>query len=347
MPLSALRQRIFALAEKNLTPLDCVFELTYRCNLRCNFCYIISRKEKELNTKKVFFILEQLKKAGCLYLTFSGGEIFLRKDFFAIAEYARYLNFALRLYTNGTLIDVNSASRIKTLKPLVVEISLLGFENTHDKITAVKGSFRRALRAVMLLKDRGVPVRLKITLEKDNIAEVWALQDFIKRRLGVEWREVGGNTNLTPCDNGDRRPLGYEASDGQLRDYLRKELIKRQDERLFFRPKRVKGSSKLCGAAFTTCNVTPYGELNPCLQIRLKDNRIAGNNLLKLWRTHKIFNALRELRKRDAKQCMRCSNLPYCFRCPGVAFLETGSFTAPVVSSCREAGIRKELYDTT
>lgn len=42
-------------------------------------------------------ILDQLAEAGTLFLNLSGGEIFLRDDFFVIAEYARKRNFVLRL----------------------------------------------------------------------------------------------------------------------------------------------------------------------------------------------------------------------------------------------------------
>ena len=64
--------------------------------------------------------------AGTLRLTLTGGEILARRDFFAIAERARALGFALDLKTNGTLITPERADRLAALHPIQVDISLLG-----------------------------------------------------------------------------------------------------------------------------------------------------------------------------------------------------------------------------
>jgi len=86
-------------------PLRAIVELTYRCNLRCVHCYTVGRAgERELGTEEVRGILDQLAGEGCLYLTFTGGEILLREDFFALAAYARRKRFALRLFTNGSFL---------------------------------------------------------------------------------------------------------------------------------------------------------------------------------------------------------------------------------------------------
>ena len=102
-------------AAVNFFPLACLFELTYRCNLSCKHCYVVSKKTKELSKLEVFAILRQLKDMRCLNLIFSGGEILTRKDFFAIAAYARKLNFNIILYTNGTLIDAKTADKIREM----------------------------------------------------------------------------------------------------------------------------------------------------------------------------------------------------------------------------------------
>src|SRR5258707_49910 len=77
--------------------------------------------------------LDQMAELGILYLTMSGGEIFLRKDFWEIAYHAKKNNFALQLFTNGTLIDEAKADRLADLRPYRVEMSLLSpVETMHD-----------------------------------------------------------------------------------------------------------------------------------------------------------------------------------------------------------------------
>ncbi|MCM8783656.1 MAG: radical SAM protein [Candidatus Omnitrophica bacterium] len=120
---------------ENLIPFHCLLELTYRCNLKCLHCYVVRDTQKELTTQQFLSILDQLKELGTLYLIISGGEPLVRTYFFEICKHAKKNNFALRIFTNASLINTNIAERIRELKPLVVEVGLYGFEKTHDEIT--------------------------------------------------------------------------------------------------------------------------------------------------------------------------------------------------------------------
>ena len=87
-------------------PFDAQIELTYRCNLNCVHCYCVEEdKGKELGTKEVKIILDDLKKEGCLWLALSGGEPLMRKDFLEIYAYAQKKGFLITLFTNGQLFN--------------------------------------------------------------------------------------------------------------------------------------------------------------------------------------------------------------------------------------------------
>jgi len=331
-------------AQKELIPLHCLFELTYQCNLRCLHCYIIKRKEKEIKKETVFYILRQLKDNGCLYLTFSGGEIFLRRDFFSIAHYACRLNFALRLFTNGTLITAEIADKIKELYPLAVEISLYGFKDTHEKITRIKGSFLRTVNAIKLLVKRKIKVLVKTVLMRQNVTEIWKLKDFVED-LGAQMRQIGGGLLISPCDNGNKRPLNYRLTDGQLKKYLKEEFKQRKSLNQNYKPKKIKENESLCNSGLTTCNISPYAELNPCVQIRLKHNSLKKRSFQEIWSWHPVIKRIRALRLKDRKVCLGCLANSYCFACLGIAYLEKGSFLACVPEFYRQARLRKEIYE--
>ncbi|MBU4342944.1 MAG: radical SAM protein [Candidatus Omnitrophica bacterium] len=345
---TATYQDLIKKTAKKLIPIHCLFELTYNCNLSCVHCYVIKNEKKELNEREAFDILKQLKDAGCLYLTLSGGEIFVRKDFFEIAGYARKLNFALRLFTNGTLVNGKVADKIKALKPISVEISLYGFKNIHEKITQVKRSFDKAVRAIKLLVDRNIKVFVKTTLMKQNIDEIWKLKEFVGGSLKAGWRGIGGELLISPCDDGNRRPLNYRLDDEQLKNYIREEIKISKISKSFekeFKPRKVKRNETLCGAGFVSCNITPYGELNPCVQIRLENNSLKDKSFMEIWKGHKEIRALRNMRMADKEDCWGCELISYCFVCPGVALLESGSLTAKLPEACRQARIKKEIYE--
>jgi len=328
----------------NFVPLICLFELTFDCNLSCKHCYIVRKKAKKLSKSEVFNILGQLKDMGCLNLIFSGGEIFMRKDFFEIAAYARKLNFAIILYTNGTLIDEKIADRIRELDMLRVEISLYGFKETHDGITQNKSSFDRTIRGIRLLTERKIKVVIKEVLMAQNISEVWNLQKFATEELGVSWKRIGGTTSISPCDDGSKRPLKYRATDEQLREYIKEIIRQYKNKGIDIKWPERTGNRKLCEAGFQLCNISPYGEVNLCSQLRLnKDNSLRDKSFKEIWLEHKEIKKFRNTQIEDRIECRGCELMRYCNVCPGIAFAEKGSMLAKLPEACRTAKMLKEV----
>lgn len=333
-------------AKKKIIPLHSLIELTYKCNLRCVHCYVVKDYSKEeIDTTEIFSVLRQLKKLGCLYLTLSGGEILMRPDFFEIARYARKLNFGLRLFSNGTLIDEENADKIKGLYPLAVEISIHGFKEIHDKITQVSGSFNKAINAIALLKKRKIEVLVKATLMRQNVQEFWKLQEYI-HKLGVRPHYVGGNILISACDDGGSAPLRYRLTDTQLKGYLSEEFKKCEHSGLKYFPREVRNNEILCLSGIAGCNITPYGHVNPCSQIKLKGgNNLRYKSLKKIWTDNKQLREIRNLRESDREDCSKCKLRPFCHICPGMALLERGTLLDKLPEACRIARIRKEVYE--
>ena len=86
--MSALIQEMSDKAQRLGIPLGVQFDLTYRCNERCVHCYLDHDDRDEMTTAEIKDLLEQMAEAGVFFLTFSGGEIMMRRDFFAIVEHA-------------------------------------------------------------------------------------------------------------------------------------------------------------------------------------------------------------------------------------------------------------------
>ena len=342
MSLINKHQALIEKIGRNLVPFYCLLELTYKCNLKCIHCYVVRNERKELTPRQFFNILKQLKDLGTLYLTISGGEPLVREDFFEITEYAKKLNFALRIFTNATLINSKIADKIKKLKPLAVEVSLYGLEKTQDGITQVKGSFKRSVNGIKLLRRRGINVLAKSTLLNKNISEIWKLKKFVGKELKIKTRGIGGGLAVSPCDDGDIRPLSYLPTDEQLRWYMK-------EESKYFKKKwhykEPDPDSNLCGAGIMSLNVTPYGEVNPCVQIRTK-NKISKNKSIKdIWENDSEFKLFRNTKVKDLKECLNCEYKEYCFHCAGISYALYGSFTKPYPDACRQAKIRKEVYE--
>src|SRR5258706_12691882 len=102
--MSSLMQQMGDKALALGVPLSVQIDLTYRCNERCVHCYLDHDDHGEMSTSEIKNLLDELASAGVFFLTLSGGEILLRKDFFEILEYAPKLTFWVKLNTNAILV---------------------------------------------------------------------------------------------------------------------------------------------------------------------------------------------------------------------------------------------------
>ena len=198
-------QLISETARRSKFPARIMFELTYRCNFHCLHCYVFNnKKKKELSTSQIKKVLDQLKVAGCYHIGFTWGEVFLRQDIFEVLEYAKSCGFIISILTNGYLIDEKVAQKLSALGNSLnrVDVSVLGAnEKTFEKITGVKGSYNRVIKAIRLLKQAGICVQIKATLLNLNKDEFLSIKRMAEE-LGVVFRytlslfaRVDGNKN--------------------------------------------------------------------------------------------------------------------------------------------------------
>lgn len=143
-------------------PLSLVISLTYRCNSRCSTCRVWERQADELSADEWEEFFRKLASEGFVYyLTFSGGEPFLREDIARIVgTAARLLRPALiTIPTNGILsrrIAESVRRMLAALPPdvtLGINLSLDGVGEEHDRIRNVPGNWQRAMETYRLLRE--------------------------------------------------------------------------------------------------------------------------------------------------------------------------------------------------
>src|SRR6059036_745317 len=193
-------------------------ELTYGCNLHCVHCYTdcYNRPDlikQELSYEEITRILDQLAAEGCLWVCLTGGEIFMRKDFLDIYDYAKQKGFLITLFTNGTLFTEAMADYLKEHPPFCIEISChAATEETFDRITQVKGSFQRFLKGIRLLVERRLPINIKTKAMNVNQHELDQIQALVEG-LGLRFRL---NSTIYPRLNGDLTPARYRLSPDEI-----------------------------------------------------------------------------------------------------------------------------------
>ena len=152
---SALSARISRQARGSRLPTNGTIEITHRCPLACAHCYNnlpVGDREalrRELSTDELRRIIDEIADAGCLWLLFTGGEIFARKDFLEIYTHAEQRGLLVSLFTNGTQVTPAIADYLAIWRPFAIEITLYGrTRETYERLTGVPGSFDRCMRGI-------------------------------------------------------------------------------------------------------------------------------------------------------------------------------------------------------
>ena len=322
-------------------PLVVHFDLTYRCPLRCVHCYLTGgKKQLECNLDEVKNILDQLADAGSLYLTFSGGEIFLRDDLPEIVAHARKLHFAVRLLTSGVLMDAEKIEEIADWHPEMVAFSVYDLNpSIHDAITRKSGSLAKTLDAIHALKKKNVPLKISSVLMDRNIDGYHKLYGFAKE-LGAQFQT---DYRITPKTDGSQEPLRFHITDQEVIQVLSDPIFSREYEADPAQGYSGVFNSIPCGAGHMSCYISPYGVVTPCVQVPIECGSLREKTFSEIWSDSLELNAFRAIRFSDIPKCAKCELFAYCRPCPGLNLVETGNLLVPPSRVCKEAEHMKTL----
>jgi AdoMet-dependent heme synthase len=337
--MSGLAVKMAAKALKLNVPLSVHLDLTYRCNERCIHCYLDHDDHGEMTTAEIKDLLDQMADAGVFYLTLSGGEILMRRDFFEIVEHARARTFCIKLKTNGVLIREKEAERLRALGVESVQISVYSHRpEVHDAITKMPGSFRQSIEAVRFLRKQGLHVTMA------NVLMVQNAQDYpgVKALAAEFGASFTMDPTITPKMDGDRSILELNVDKAALKEVFRDEALVGDVEEYCAPPRGVDEEALdmlPCSAGHTACYVSPYGDVYPCVQFPLPTGNVRRTKFLDIWRDSPQFKEVRSITLRDMPSCSKCAHGATCTRCPGLAYME-GNMRGPSYQDCEKSYAR-------
>jgi MoaA/NifB/PqqE/SkfB family radical SAM enzyme len=321
-------------------------ELTYRCNLHCVHCYTDPYNKREFFPHEMTFaeitrIIDEMADLGILYLNLTGGEIFMRPDFFEIYEYAHQKGFILQLFTNGTVFTKAVLARLNHHPPFYLEVSCHSVdEEAFDRFTQVPGSFRNFMKGMALLKASGLPFRLKTKAMNWNKDEIPQIRKFVES-FGLTF---GFTTSLSPRLNGDLSSLAYRLSPEDIRRLEDRETYADPDDE----PCREAAGPEApppdrlyrCGCATDAIQISAWGELGTCTmeyehRASLRDHSLKDA-------IAKVFAEVRARRYTTGSPCGTCRLYTFCDKKPTDARWEAGEPEAAIPYDCDVAITRAE-----
>lgn len=330
-------------------PLSVSIEVTRRCPLDCLHCYNNlamadqEARSRELNKEEHFRLLDDLANLGCLWLLYTGGEIFARKDFLEIYTYAKQKGFLITLFTNGTLITERVADYLQQWPPFAIEITLYGrTKETYEALTGIEGSYERCLRGVVLLRDRGLPLKLKTVPTTVNKHEVVAMKDFVEQELHLDFKF---DSLINPRIDCSQSPLAVRLSPEEvvLLD-LHWPKIAAEHREAAQRDLKLSSESVQsetvysCGGGIDSFALDPYGHMSICVLSHQDTYDIRSGSVKEGWEL--FLRKVRARERRRISKCVKCRIRSLCSMCPANGELENGDAESPVDFLCEVAHLR-------
>jgi radical SAM protein with 4Fe4S-binding SPASM domain len=331
---------------------NATIEVTRRCPLQCAHCYNnlpmgdLEAKRGELTYEEYCRILDEMAEAGCLWLLFTGGEIFARKDFLDIYTHAKKKGFLITLFTNGTLISPKIADYLVEWRPFAIEITLYGrTKETYERLTGIPGSYDRCLRGIHLLLERQLPLKLKSVAVSINKHEIGEMKKFAAE-LGVGFKFDGMMNPRIDCS---QSPLAvrlkpWELVKMDLEDPERVGEWKKFAEK-FNHPVPPERSDEVyqCGGGINGFAIDPEGKMSICTLSHFDVYDLRQGSFREGW-DHFLHQVRRKKITRVTK-CTACEIKSMCGMCPANGELENGDPESPVDFLCHVAHLRAKALE--
>lgn len=346
-----------------------VWNVTKRCNLKCEHCYIDAEAEGEDGMSLADFRRTTSDLAECKVplIIFSGGEPLMRKDFFEILAFVKEAGLKSVLSTNGTLITPEIAKELARLSVRYVGVSLdAATPGIHDKFRGVKGSWTKALDGVRNAKRAGIRTGFRITLTKENYRELpglldLALREGVSRFCVYHLVPTGRGSSIAARDlNKEEREwvlsFLYEkaielrdreieilTTDSPMDGVYILERLKRENPEAYADARKLLSIGSGCTMGTKIANIDFRGDVMPC---HFAPEIVVGNVRQRSFNDIWIKNPsqqlvdLRGIFSGLKGKCGRCDYVDVCKGCRKKALFDTGDWAGEDPSCLYEPSAR-------
>ena len=355
----AITEYLYRKSARSGVPISGTFELTPVCNMDCRMCYVrMSWQQQEaiapLKTAEQWLALaKECRDAGMLYLLITGGEPFLHPQIRQILTGLHKMGFVVNINSNGTLINEETVAWLREVPPSRINISLYGASNdTYSALCGEPRGFDRTTKAIRLLKEAGIQVKLNISATPHNAEDLPAMVAFADENnlvvqvatymfppLRRDPAMVGKNLRFTP-----REAAWYTA----YADYLiyGREDFLRNSEKMTCPGYPEEDCAEVgegirCRAGKCSFWVTWEGKMLPCGMMVSPDAPNAFEQpFVQAWETVREESA----KIRLPAKCAACPTRDECRACAAMVLTETGSYDQVPEYRCQMA---QALYTET
>jgi AdoMet-dependent heme synthase len=330
------------------------WNLTYRCNLACEHCYLDAggtplvatenfADRSELSTDECFKVIDDIATFAPECVTIlTGGEPLLRRDILDIVRRASERGLWAVVGTNGVRISENVAARLSEAGARGLSLSLDALDpDRHDRFRNVRGAWRNTVEGAEILNRTGLPFIVQTTAGAHNLGELEAIADFAHDRLAAK---VWNLYFLVPTGRGqfvsDITPAQYDDVLSSLhriqRKYERRMLVNAKCAPHYIKTvlenggetfRTYSGGAGGCPAGTHYMGIRPNGDVTPCPYLPVFAGSLRKSSLAELWTSSPLFTGIRQ-RASLGGRCGACEMNGQCGGCRARAFGMTGDLMA-------------------
>ena len=332
------------------------WNLTYRCNLACEHCYLDAggtplvgtanfADRSELGTEECFKVIDEIAAFAPECVTIlTGGEPLLRRDILEIVRRAAERELWVVVGTNGVRISENVAQRLAEAGARGLSLSLDALDpERHDRFRMVRGAWQNTVEGAGILNRTGLPFIVQTTAGSHNLGELDAIADFAYERLAAK---VWNLYFLVPTGRGqfvsDITPAQYDDVLASLyriqRKYDRRMLVNAKCAPHYIktvlenndadaRIRIYSGGAGGCPAGTHYMGIRPNGDVTPCPYLPVFAGNIRKTSLTDLWTSSELFTGIRG-RAALGGRCGDCEMNAQCGGCRARAYGMTGDLMA-------------------
>ena len=332
------------------------WNLTYRCNLACEHCYLDAGPKKaqklqtvgfsdrsELTTEECFRVIDELAANAPEAVTIlTGGEPLLRRDILEIIRYAASQKLWVVVGTNGVLVTETLAEQLKSAGVKGFALSLDALEaDRHDTFRAVKGAWDNTVSGAKILQAAQFPFIVQTTVGSHNIREIGAIADFAHDSLGAKvWNlyflvQTGRGQFVSDISQADYdavlAALAVVQSKYRNRMMVNAKCAPHYARTLFESDpdspflKTYSRDAGGCPAGTHYLGIRPNGDMTPCPYLPVFGGNLRTQSFAEIWQNSELFTAIRK-RSELGGRCGQCEFSGVCGGCRARAFGVTGSY---------------------
>lgn len=328
-------------------PISGTFELTSRCNFRCEMCYIHDEchSRDKLSTEQWLSLAEDVKKAGTLFLLLTGGEPLIRDDFPYLYTELKKMGFMVSINTNGSLLHKHF-DLFKKYPPSRVNVSLYGADDeTYEKLCKTR-AFSQVIENIRKLKEIGISVKLNTVFTNRNNHQYKDIIDISESldiplsttayaypqvRLDKDFGENSGRMSPLEAAQCTVNCEKYRFRNGDFSERAKKILEESDDE---------KCDRVSCRAGRAAYWITSEGFMQPCGLLPKIQINVLEEGFENAW--NQLVAQVKEIRL--PKKCVTCKYSNICHACAAMSYAETGHFDRVPEYICQ---VSKSVYELT